>query len=293
MPRGIYKRKPSKVAKLKGAKSTRLKGSKANTVGKVKPKKRMIYEVAQEQDPPAAPLPDDSLRDHLREWIDAAPTLANRQQRKAAMLGVMYGAGQPTFENASMPFGVTDELVKDSLKAGNAKPRTWIGDTAPTPGGIQYTSEFNKVDGNRVIGESNPKTLTGNRKVPVLSVVPPTSIIAQATAMRYGAFFAPKIDGTKGYGPYNWRDQPIEAHIYIDAALRHLMQWWDGDEVEIIRDDTGGILDEVSHLAFALATIGILIDARANGTMKDDRPRITNRAASGMLHDHKLPSYDK
>ena len=142
--------------------------------------------------------------------------------------------------------------------------------------------------------ESNPKTLTGQQKVPVLSVVPPASIIAQATAMRYGAFLAPRVDRKeRGYGPYNWRDQPIEAHIYIDAAMRHLMQWWDGDDHEIITDDQGRALDCVSHLAFALATIGILLDAKANETLIDDRPRHRQMAASNLIKDHKLARYEK
>lgn len=111
--------------------------------------------------------------------------------------------------------------------------------------------------------------------------------------MRYGAFLAPKVDGTRGYGPYNWRDQPIEAHIYVDAAMRHLMQWWDGDDHEIITDDQGRALDCVSHLAFALATIGILLDAKANETLIDDRPRHRQMAASNLIKDHKLARYEK
>ena len=140
---------------------------------------------------------------------------------------------------------------------------------------------------------TNPKTLTGQQKVPVLSVVPPVSILAQATAMRYGAYLAPKIDGTRGYGPYNWRDQPIEAHIYVDAAMRHLMQWFDGEDHEIIVDDEGRAIDIVSHLAFALATIGILLDAKANDTLIDDRPKVRRMAASNMIKDHKLARYAK
>lgn len=141
--------------------------------------------------------------------------------------------------------------------------------------------------------QTNPKTLMGNQKVPILSVVPPASIIAQATAMRYGAFLAPRADGKKGYGPYNWRDQPVEAHSYVDAAMRHLMQWFDGDDYEIIRDDESRAIDMVSHLGFALATIGIIVDAQANDTLIDTRPKVRKMAASNMLKDHKLPRYSK
>lgn len=177
------------------------------------------------------------------------------KKRKAMALAKSY-----TVNREELAFGVTDELVKDDI--AHKKLREELA--------------------------SNPKTLTGQQKVPVLSVIPPASIIAQATAMRYEAFFAPRVDGSKGYGPYNWRDQPIEAHIYIDAAICHLMQWWDGDEAKLISDDEGRIIGEVSHLAFALATIGILIDARANGTCIDDRPQVRDKVATGMLHSHNI-----
>lgn len=136
--------------------------------------------------------------------------------------------------------------------------------------------------------QSNPKTLMGAQKVPMLSVIPPASLIAQGIAMRYGAFLAPRADGTRGYGPYNWRDQPIEAHIYIDAAMRHLLQWQDGDDYEIIRDDSGNEISCVSHLGFALATIGILIDAIENNTCIDDRPKVRRQVATHMLARHKM-----
>ena len=59
------------------------------------------------------------------------------------------------------------------------------------------------------MSEANPKTLTGRRKLPTLSVIPPTALLYLGMAMKYGAHDAPKVDGTTGYGPYNWRDQPI------------------------------------------------------------------------------------
>lgn len=251
MPRGVYKRKKSKVK------------AEAKITAKKKPRKYRV-EVTSEpfgvtdelvKETTLRDIEEADLRQQVKEWYDAAPSTAERQKRKAALLGVMYG-GEGSFkpeEFLNMP-----------------KPGEWVPSTAnPLP---------------------NPKTLTGQSKVPVLSVIPPASIIAQATAMRYGAFFAPKVDGSRGYGPYNWRDQPIEGHIYIDAAMRHLMQWWDGEDSEVIHDDEGKVIDVVSHLAFALATIGILIDASENRTVIDDRPRNRQMAASSLLNFHKLSS---
>lgn len=125
------------------------------------------------------------------------------------------------------------------------------------------------------VRESNPKTLMGRQKVPMLSVLPPASLIAEAAALQYGAYEAPKKDGTFGYGPYNWRDQPIEAMVYIDACLRHIDVWVDGEEAA-----TDSLLH---HLWHAKATLGILIDAIENKTWIDDRPKVRTMAASEML----------
>lgn len=128
-------------------------------------------------------------------------------------------------------------------------------------------------------GEANPKTLMGRRKVPNLSVIPAASIVIMGAAMRYGAYEAPRLDGGKGYGPFNWREVPIEAGVYIDAAVRHLMQWYDGEEIAA---DSG-----VSHLGHAMGAIGILIDAIENNTWIDTRPTQVSQAATRLLEEMK------
>lgn len=129
------------------------------------------------------------------------------------------------------------------------------------------------------VRESNPKTLVGRSKLPILSVIPPAALIKEAAAMRYGAYLAPKKDGTYGYGPYNWRDQPIEYMVYIDAANRHLLCAVDGEDVA---PDSG-----VCHLAHARATLGILIDAIENNTVIDDRPAQRSGTAARLLEELK------
>ncbi len=102
---------------------------------------------------------------------------------------------------------------------------------------------------------TNPKDLIGVKK-PRLSLVSPAGIIYEALAMQNG--------GAK-YGPYNFRDKKVQALIYIDAAMRHLLAWLDGEEVAA---DSG-----VPHLGHAKACIGILIDALENKCLLDDRPK--------------------
>jgi len=103
--------------------------------------------------------------------------------------------------------------------------------------------------------ETNPKDQVGIKK-PRLYLVPPTSIIYQALAMQ---------DGAAKYGPYNWREKKVVASIYVDAAMRHILAWVDGEEVA---QDSG-----YPHLAHALACLGIIVDALETGNLVDDRPK--------------------
>lgn len=102
---------------------------------------------------------------------------------------------------------------------------------------------------------TNPKDLIGIKKVR-LGLVPPSSLVYQALAMENGA---------DKYGPYNWRDNKVQATIYVDAALRHLLAWLDGEEIAA---DSGK-----PHLGHALACLGIIVDAKETGNLVDDRPK--------------------
>lgn len=127
----------------------------------------------------------------------------------------------------------------------------------------------------QVVQAGNPKTLMGQRKVPMLSVIPPAALIHFADAMRYGAFEAPRADGSKGYGPYNWREQASESMVYVDAALRHIESWVDGEEKAP---------DSLAHhLGHAMATLGILLDAIEHDLVIDTRPKVRSNVASRML----------
>jgi len=100
----------------------------------------------------------------------------------------------------------------------------------------------------------NPKDALGAAKVP-MHLVPPASTILQALCMD---------DGAIKYGPYNVRMEPIQAVGYIAAAKRHLDAYLDGQMYDPI---TGK-----PHLGYALATIGLVIDAWLGGTLIDNRP---------------------
>lgn len=102
---------------------------------------------------------------------------------------------------------------------------------------------------------TNPKDLVGARKPP-LCLVPQSANILEAVVLGLG---------TRKYGcAFNWRERHVQASTYVSAAMRHLAQWFDGQD-----DDAES---GVSHLAHARACLGILLDALTTGRLVDDRP---------------------
>lgn len=101
---------------------------------------------------------------------------------------------------------------------------------------------------------TNPKDLIGSTKVS-LSKFPAVAIVHGAHAM---------MDGAEKYGAYNWRAKQVQADIYVDAAMRHLAAWFEGEE--LAKDS------KVHHLGHAIACCAILLDAQETGNLIDNRP---------------------
>jgi len=110
---------------------------------------------------------------------------------------------------------------------------------------------------------TNPKDSIGRSK-PSPSLLPSALVLNVAQVMRLGE---------KKYGPFNWRVEKVSLQVYIDAAMRHLLQYFDGEEL----DPESG----VSHTAHVAACMGIILDAEATGNLLDDRP--TKGAASELI----------
>ena len=100
----------------------------------------------------------------------------------------------------------------------------------------------------------NPKDRIGLKKVP-LHLLPTAGLIHEAMAMANGA---------DKYGPFNWREKEVIATVYIAACQRHILAWLDGEECAA---DSG-----LHHLGHAKACLGIILDAEATDSLKDDRP---------------------
>jgi hypothetical protein len=112
--------------------------------------------------------------------------------------------------------------------------------------------------------EDNPKKRYGDKKPPISQM--PLSAMAHASM----AF----MDGSLKYGFRNWRDQPVEARTYIDAAMRHMQLWAEGEEYA--RDT------KVHNLGAVIACASILIDAAVNNALIDNRHK--SQASCDLLH---------
>lgn len=104
------------------------------------------------------------------------------------------------------------------------------------------------------IKESNPKDSVGIKKVP-MSVVPAQVLMELALAL---------FEGARKYGRSNYRVVGVRASVYYDACLRHLMDWWEGTDID---SDSG-----ISHITKAIAGLVVLRDAMMNDLWEDDRP---------------------
>jgi hypothetical protein len=102
--------------------------------------------------------------------------------------------------------------------------------------------------------ETNPKDAVGIRKIP-FSVIPAQVVAEVGLGL---------LEGACKYGRHNYRTVGIRTSVYYDAAMRHLMQWWEGQDVD---PDSG-----LNHISKAITTLVVLRDAMINGKAQDDRP---------------------
>jgi hypothetical protein len=100
--------------------------------------------------------------------------------------------------------------------------------------------------------DNNPKTAEGAKKRQLQLV--PLSILE--------ALAGPFTLGAKKYGPFNYLVVPVHASTYIGAALRHIAAYQNGKAVD---PETGEC-----PIHSALASLGVIVAARAAGTLLDD-----------------------
>jgi hypothetical protein len=102
--------------------------------------------------------------------------------------------------------------------------------------------------------DSNPKDVIGSKK-PAIGYVPCAPLFELGAALQSGAL---------KYGAHNWRAIGVRSSVYYNAAMRHIMSWWEGED----SDQESGM----SHLMHAAACIFILRDSALKENLTDDRP---------------------
>lgn len=103
--------------------------------------------------------------------------------------------------------------------------------------------------------DGNPKSAQGAKKYS-LRLLPLPAEVEVCRALE---------DGLKKYGAANWRESGVAASVYIDAAQRHIKQYFDGGQNRAADSD-------VHNLGHAMACLAIIIDAEWNKSLIDDRP---------------------
>lgn len=102
--------------------------------------------------------------------------------------------------------------------------------------------------------DTNPKDVAATTKVPLWLLSP----IASAH------WALAQFSGMTKYGAWNWRVAGVRSSVYLSAAMRHLAAYLSGEETDPV--------DGTHHLGNVMACCAILLDARAAGTLTDDRP---------------------
>lgn len=101
---------------------------------------------------------------------------------------------------------------------------------------------------------SNPKDLCGIRKAPM-------STVSAAVMAEIGVGM---LEGACKYGRHNYRAVGVRASVYYDATMRHMMDWWEGVDI----DPESGM----HHITKAITSLVVLRDAMIQGMCEDDRP---------------------
>lgn len=102
---------------------------------------------------------------------------------------------------------------------------------------------------------TNPKDAIGIQKWRYLTTVSHLVLAEVGVGM---------LEGAAKYGRHNYRVAGVRSSVYIDAAMGHLMQWWEGEDIDA---DSG-----LSHVTKAICSLFVLRDAMINGMLTDDRP---------------------
>jgi Domain of unknown function (DUF5664) len=113
--------------------------------------------------------------------------------------------------------------------------------------------KYELVNNNKSIPEQSNKGTKFDSEKPPLSIIPTDALVGMANAFNYGA---------KKYSRNNFRNG-IEYTRLVDACMRHLSSWVEGESV-----DPESTLSHVDH---AMASLAMLKFMEVNKPEMDDR----------------------
>ncbi len=112
--------------------------------------------------------------------------------------------------------------------------------------------------------DTNPKDAIGIKKPPITTV--PLTVMAEVGVGM--------MEGAMKYGRHNYRVAGVRASVYVDATWRHLMSWWEGEDID---PDS-----RLSHITKAICSLTVLRDAMINDMWHDDRPPVPHEFMSEL-----------
>jgi hypothetical protein len=116
----------------------------------------------------------------------------------------------------------------------------------------------------------NPKDSVGCTKPPLHCI--PTPVLFE---VGMGMF-----EGGWKYREANWRKIGVRASIYYDAAMRHLIAWWEGEDIDPASN--------IHHISKVISCLSVLRDCQMQAEYgsgvdyKDDRPPKSHVPMSAM-----------
>jgi len=163
----------------------------------------------------------------------------------------------------NMAFGPLSDIAQEDLKAAADEKAAAAADEyhrdehglGQPP--VKLLPANYPIGGTPSLKDTNPKDAVGTAKVPYSCLSGPV-LTEMGLAM---------MEGARKYGRHNWRQAGIRTSVYYDACLRHLIAWWEGEDID---PDSG-----VHHVTKAISGLHVLRDAQIRGAVTDDRPPVS------------------
>jgi hypothetical protein len=133
----------------------------------------------------------------------------------------------------------------------------------------KFDKAFDEHKNDPRLVPTNPKDALGVAKVPL-------HCVSCAVQMEVGLAM---MEGGRKYGTHNYREKGVRASVYYDAAMRHIMSYWEGEDID---PDSG-----LPHIIKAIATLTVLRDGQLMENVVDDRPvQLPDKLDTDRLNEH-------